>query len=297
MIQQSYGGNFDPRQEVVYPNQFGCDRVIGSARTWKGGSLMRSTYFKFIVILTVGLLISGCYFKSVPKEEGRATHNLLIVPFKASPIKIRDWGSGTVLVGGAIGTAIVDETTKEGREKVVNMLNEVAGQWDPSVVVAQECLNLINGYKALRIEKVTIVDAREMPGTEAMRLREPRRFTPAPVSGGGDWTMEGARFIKKSKSLIQYGQEYPQSGADLALELFPTYIHIIRMKKIQLMVIAKLVDTSSGKKIALSAHDGNFPISLDKDLSNFRRFEDEFRNASRELCRETLKKMGLILVP
>jgi hypothetical protein len=258
---------------------------------------MRSTYFKFIVILTVSLLIPGCYFKSVPKEEGRVTHNLLIVPFKAPPIHFRSWGSGTVLMGGVIGTAVVDETTKGGREKVVNMLNEAAGQWDPSVVVAQECLSLINGYSALQIEKVAIVDARDMPGTETKRLKEPRLFTSTPVSGGGEWTMEGARFIKKSKSLIQYSQEYPQSGADLALELFPCHIHIIRMKKIELMFISKLVDTSSGKKIALSAHDDSFPISLEKDLSNFKGFEDEFRNASRELCSKTLKKMGLILAP
>ena len=258
---------------------------------------MRSTHFKFIVILTVGLLISGCYFKSVPKEEARVTHNLLIVPFKASPIQFRSWGSGTYLLVGLIGTTIVDETTKQGREKVVNLLNEAAGQWDPSVVVAQECLSLINGYSALRIEKVTIVDAREMPGEETMRLKEPRLFSSTPTSGAREWLGAGARFIKKSKSLIQYSQEYPQSGADLALELFICYIDIVKMNKIELGVIAKLVDTSSGKKIALSVHDGSFPISLGKDLSNFKRFEDEFRNGSRESCRQALRKMGLILVP
>ncbi len=256
---------------------------------------MKPTCFKVIIILILVILISGCT-KAIRLEEAKNRHNLIIVPFKASPVQIRSWGAGTVLLGGVVGAALVDGATKEGREKVVNTLNEISGQWDPSVVIAQECLSLINKYSTLQIEKVTIVDAREMPGTETMRLKEPKIFTSTSVHGLKGWTDAGSRFIRKSKSPIQYRQDYPQSGADFALEVFSSMIHIIKMKKIQFNVILKLVDTSSSEKIALNWEYATFPISLGKDLSDFKTFEDEFRNASRELCSKTLNKIGLILV-
>jgi hypothetical protein len=53
---------------------------------------MKRTYYKVIVIFMISILISGCLYKSVPKEIVKIQHNLTIVPFKAAPIKMISWG-------------------------------------------------------------------------------------------------------------------------------------------------------------------------------------------------------------
>jgi hypothetical protein len=244
------------------------------------------------------LLISGCSYKKVVRqEEVKNKHNIIIVPFKAPPVAIMGGGLGSFILGGYVGVALVDAATKEGRTKVVDRLNEISDQWNPSVVIAQECQTLIKGSTVLQIENVTIVDSRELPGTEDLRSKEPKLFTTqTPFGLGGGWMRAGSRWVRESKSPIKYRQDYPESTADWSLEVFSTYITLAKMKKIEFNVILKLVDTSSGEKIALDGTYDTFEISLAKDISNFKTLEEEFRNASRQLCSKVLSKMGLISI-
>ncbi len=79
---------------------------------------------------------------------------------------------------------------KEGEKKLVNLLNEAAGQWD------RKCCCCSGMFKSRSMDtvlsgskKVTIVDAREMPGKETMRLKEPQNLQlhSLPPERGNGW--------------------------------------------------------------------------------------------------------------
>ena len=260
---------------------------------------MKSTSQKVIVILMLCVLICGCSYKKVIRqEETKIKHNIIIIPFKAPPVAILGGGWGAYIVGGVVGIAVVDAATKEGREKIVDTLNNISGQWEPSGVFAEECSDLIKKNTNLRIENISTVESRLMPGVENVQTIHSKVFTAeSQIYGfGSPWMQAGGRMFRGSKSHIQYKNEYSQSSADWALEVFSTYIHMRKMKKIEFNAFLKLVETSSGKKIALDFTYDTFALSLSKDISNFKLFEDEFRSASRQICSSLLGKMGLIPV-
>ena len=259
---------------------------------------MKSTSQKGIVILLLSVLILSCTPKMVIRqEEIKNKHNIMVVPFKPPPIAIIGWGAGTFLLGGAVGAALVDAATKEGREKAVDTLNKNSGQWEPTRVIAQDCLDLIKKDTPFQIENIFIVETRVMPGLENVQTKESKVFTAESTlhAFGSPWDRAGNKMFENS-NYLQYKKEYPESSADWALEVFSTYMGMRKMEKMEFNVFLKLVETSSGEKIALDYTFDTFTISLAKDISDFKTFEDEFRNASRELCSKLLSKMGLISV-
>jgi hypothetical protein len=162
-------------------------------------------------------------------------------------------------------------------------------------VIAQECSDLIKNRTPFQIRNISMAEPREMPGLENKKQGGSKIFTAESqiYAFGSPWGNAGNRMMQDS-NYLQYGKEYPQSNSDWALEVFSQYIWIMKMKELSFNVILKLVETNSGKKIALDYSYDNFAIFLGKDISNFKSFEDEFRNAANILCSKTLRKMGLI---
>jgi hypothetical protein len=133
---------------------------------------MKSTCYKIAVILVLGTLIFGCSPKmAIRRDNINTKHNILLVPFKAPPVAITGAGLGSFILAGYVGVALVDAATKEGREKVVDTLNENAGQWEPTRVIAEECSDLIKKDTPFQIESISIVDTREMPVSGDVRKR------------------------------------------------------------------------------------------------------------------------------
>jgi hypothetical protein len=259
---------------------------------------MKSPCYKVIVILVLGTLIFGCSPKmAIRQEDIKTKHNILLVPFKAPPVAITGFGAGTVILGGIVGAALVDAGTKEGREKVVDTLNKSSGQWEPIRVIAEECLDLIKKDTPFQIESISIVETRVMPGLENVQTKESKVFTAESIihAAGSPWMRAGNKMLKNS-NYLQYRKEYPESSAGWALEVFSTNMVMWKMKKMEFNVFLKLVEISSGEKIALDYTYDTFGMSLPKDVQNFRLFEDEFRSAARQLCGRVLGKMGLIRI-
>ncbi len=261
---------------------------------------MRPHSSKVIAILLLCTLIPGCYLRSVPKEELRTKHNIMIVPFRAPPVAVIGHGTGAVLLGGVVGTAVMESTTKAKREQIADELNEIRGQWEANIVLAEECSDLIKKSTNLQVENIFIVESRAMPGFENEGAMGSKIFTAEPlVYGLGSpsmqlWMRSAAQMQRNSRSHIQYKQEYAQIGADWALEVFTSYIQILRMKTIKIQLYLKLVETSSGKRVAVYTAADKFPVFVGQDFLNFKLFEEEYRSAARQLCTRLLGKMGLI---
>lgn len=95
--------------------------------------------FNLVVLFMIGLMISSCSSgkSSVLPEEANGHHNIRVVPYKASPIKVDVFKP--IFVGGiagAISTAIHRGPTEDIRGKIADKLNVVRGDWDPSLATA-----------------------------------------------------------------------------------------------------------------------------------------------------------------
>lgn len=261
---------------------------------------MKSIYYKFATILVFTLLTSSCasYKASIRPDELKTRHDVLIVPFKAAPITVSKSGTGTFLLFGPIGRDIVEASYKEEREKIVDKLRKIHGQWNPSIVLAKECSNLIAKSSVIQVESTTIVKMRELPGAESLRQKESNVFTTKLREGIWtnivvDWLNAGGQWFKKNSSPIQYKQDYSESNADWSLEVFSSY-NQIREGEIRSNVILKLFNISSREKIASSVAFDSFQISPIKEISDFKIFKREYRIAANQLCGKALSEMGLI---
>lgn len=251
---------------------------------------MKITRHKVILILLISTLTFGCsYTKAIRQEEAKNKHNIIIVPFKASPIKIQPDMRVAAIPGcispilAPVGPMIAYETTKEERGKIAETLNKIHGQWNPSDIIARECFNLIKGSTILKTENVILVDVREFPFAEAWRLEQPQVCTAEGGRVETRWWYAADSWWKKDKSTIQYKEDYPQSNADWALEVGSSHIQIVDKELLRFNVFLKLFNTRSGEKIAsIVAREDSFPISLAKSLDNFKAFEEQFSIATKK---------------
>lgn len=251
--------------------------------------------YHFIGFLLLGVMMVSCSQKMVvPQPSIGTSHSILVIPFKAPPAAIMSGGTtaGFVL-GGFAGYGLVHASTKEEREKIADTLNTQSGRWEPILVIAQECSDLIRTSTHLRVENISIAEPRPMPGLDA-QAKDAKRFTAESqvYAAGSPWSRAGNQMLGNS-DYVSYRKEYPQASADWALEVFSTYMWVTGMDKISFNVYLKVVDMSSGQKVALDYAYDEFGISLGKDISRFELFEGEFRGGARQLCAKIVSNMGL----
>ena len=264
------------------------------------------------------LLISGCYvggfylpnvkeFTNVKQEVTSVKHDVLLVPFKAPPIDITIMSVGSAVVGflwGSVGDSVFESATADKREKIANTMNELLKDWCPTDVLAKECVNLIQQSSHFKVQNITIANFRELPGVEALRLKEPRLFT---SKRGGvyttlsfEWIKAATREWRAKNSTIQYKNEYPQVYADMALEASYMYIgYSVEEEKIELwiLIMLKLIDINSGKTIATGTSDNSqdpFEILQVDKIQNSEIFKEKFSARVKQECSKILGGMGIL---
>ena len=264
------------------------------------------------------LLISGCYvggfyppnvkeFTNVKQEVTSVKHDVLLVPFKAPPIDITIMSFGRDVVGffwGCVGDSVFDSATVDKREKIANTMNELLKDWCPTDILAKECVNLIQQSSHFKVRNITIANFRELPGVEALRLKEPRLFN---SKRGGvytslsfEWMKAAIREWRNGNSTIQYKNEYSQVNADMALEASYEGIgYTIEEDKIKLrtFIMLKLIDINSGNTIAAGTSDwslDSFEILQVDKIQNSQIFKEKFSARVKQECSKILGGMGIL---
>lgn len=254
--------------------------------------MRRNIYIVFILIMSILLLTACVSSKSIRSEDLKTTHDLLIIPYKTAPIYVSS-------VNPAVGIAFplfavgAEYAAKGDKEKFIEFMDEIKGDWNPSAAIAKECSALIKNNRKVQINNIAIANVHELPGTEKLRVAEPRVFTSK--DSIISWRLLGIRdWLPNDLPTIQYKQEYPQNQADWALEIFSSMM-VIRDESIYFDIIIKIFNTDTGEKIAAIFYPGSgYNRSPIKDKSGFKKFEEEFGYAAKQTCGGALNKIGLI---
>jgi hypothetical protein len=257
----------------------------------------RNHLFRLIVLLFSVPLIS-CTTKNIYHEELLKPHELLVIPYKAAPVKIlTDSPAGWLALALVLNPLIVEEIKAEANKSDVEiaaeLLEKLRGEWNPSTALANECSEVIKNNQKAKINTITIAITRELPGVEELRLSDPNVFSKS--SGGtNDWArFSGLKWIPNDSPTIPYKLEYPQNTADWALEIFVSSMSL-RDESMVLVLAIKMFNINTGERIAAADTFGKFDRTPIKDELGFKQFEKEFGGAAKQLCNSALNKIGLI---
>lgn len=229
---------------------------------------MRKKFFSYASLLLILLPMFGCATMSrIPDQELNKTHNLIIVPFKGTPAMVvanTGWLSAilpVIYVG-------VEKLSRGGRQEIVTVLNDNFGGWEPSVIVAQECSNLIEKYQTTKIENITIIDSRESRHSEELRNEDPGRFS-AKERTIYKWIAVGDKWLESDNSQSYYKDTSLNRDSDWALEIFISVLSIFE-NKTTFAIIIKLVNLTTGEVItSIGALEAEFSFKASFKLENF----------------------------
>jgi hypothetical protein len=257
-------------------------------------------YLTIALLLCSILLISCTSSKYISNEELKIPHDLLIIPYKAGPMVIRAMTTGGATASGLlfIGLPTVMEHSAKGdKEKYVELLEKMRRDWNPSAAMAKECSSLIKNNQKAQITNIAVANVRELPGMEEFRLEEPKVFSSS-MSEFSSWSRFAIRtWLPSDLPTIKYKREYHQSKADWALEVFLTPSRL-DSENVGFRLLMKIFDINTGEKIAAILDGGEFNVSSEilpiKDELDFKKFEEEFGIAARQVCGKALIKIGLI---
>lgn len=248
---------------------------------------------KLFVILAASLcmifLISCSDRQYIRSEELKKSHDILIIPYKSAPVRIL---SGSYLVS-PLATALLSVSMRGSNEEYKGIMEKMRGDWNPSIVMVKACEDLIKSDGKVQISKMEIANIRELPGLEDLRSSDPNIFSTS--MNNIPWMQFVRKWAANDSPSIQYKQEYPQNKSDWVMETYMQNITINPLREsMQLMVVIKIFNINTGEKIALDYDWDSFDMTIIKDESGFKKFEEEFGVAAKKLCGRTLGKTGLI---
>jgi hypothetical protein len=234
---------------------------------------------------------------TLSQDELKTTHNITVLPYKSSPIKIEPNAAGALVpFSTMINAAIMSDSSGE-RGTTAEYFNRAAGTWNPSLITAEECLKVLKKSSKASILNSSIGELSEIPGADRLRKEDPRNFTETNSYWSYGWDSIWKDFRDTNTSFIEYRKNHSKINSDWYLEIFDFGLYFTN-DVIHLGLIMKLNDSSSNKKVAIgwkgtgwNGYEYDIP-ELQKG-SKFTDFEQRFRDVSQKACSEVLKEMGL----
>lgn len=255
---------------------------------------MKKKLFITTSLLLISLFIFGCTMHRIPEQELNKTHNLIIVPFRGTPAMIVT-NTGVLSIISPVIYAGVEKISRGSKQQIVTLLNDNFGHWEPSLVIAQECSNLIKNSQSTKIKNIAIINSRESHHSEELRKKDTGRFS-AKERSIHKWISVGKKWLKSDYNESFYKKIAQNSNADWALEIFISVLSIHK-NKTTLSTPMKLINIKSGKVItSIGSLESEFSFKTSfklEKVSDFNLYIKDFRNGAKQTCSKILSKAGL----
>ena len=246
--------------------------------------------------LIVCFMTAACSYGrvTIEPENLRGKHNILVIPYKAPPVKVEANHTLAVALLTGIGGALIHQyATADSRSIIADNLTKVAGIWNPSIAASEECLDVLKKQSKIQISNTTIGIVSELPKADKFRLNEPRTFTETEAWHSTEWNIALMDFRDQNLSLVYYNKAHPDYKNDLTLEVFSHNMQFTD-NDFRLGITLKLSSTNTATKLALGNSFQLHDIPTLPEGYDFKAFETVFRTTSKEACKIALRDMGLI---
>ncbi len=252
----------------------------------------------FFCTITTACSVASFGKATISQDELKTTHNITVIPYKSSPIKIEANGVGVLVPFSTLINAANQAATSNERGRLAaNFNNDAGGAWNPSLTTAEECIKVFKNSSKVTIVNSSIGELSEIPGADRLRKEDPRIFTETNSYWSSDWESIWRDFRDTDFSLIEYKKNHPQINSDWYLEIFDFGLYF-KKNYIRLGLMMKLNNTSSNEKISIGwtgyGWGGTkYNIPELQEGFNFKDFQQRFRDVSRKACSEVLTLMSL----
>jgi hypothetical protein len=259
----------------------------------------RENFHCSLIIILCSFIFTSCsHTVTVRKELLEQKHNVIAIPYKSAPIQItNDLPIAVSALLGPLSVVAADISSNSERENKASSLNKNQNDWNPSVASANECVNIIKEKSRIPISNIIVEKMRELPGGEKLRIEEPNIFIKQKTTfyGVTDFAYLMSDWIKSENPTLNYKIEYPDSNADLALEVSNSIIQINK-EEMAFNIIIKIFDTNSGKLVSNAFTVERVKISTINNASDLEIFKKDFSDAARSVCNQTLVKTEFVSV-
>jgi hypothetical protein len=237
---------------------------------------------------------------SILPENIKGSNSILVIPYKASPVRIDVYNPRFGGIAGLVQSSIHRRATNTDRDKMADYLNEIRGDWDPTLATAEECLTMLRGETGIDIINSSMDNTHEIPGAELLRNKSSRLFTANENYWNSGWDKVLDDFKNSTNSFQIYKKEHPSIKEDWILEVV-NFNSTMTNEHIEFMLYMKLTNSSSGKILAsgncwnssLIPSEKGYDYDIWKKGFDFIIWEKGFREVSKDACAYTLNKMGL----
>lgn len=254
-------------------------------------------------LLIVFLMTSACCpWMTVQPDDLITAHNIIVIPYKASPMMVEANHSDFVflasfltggIVGGIVGSGIQHAATSDARVTIAEYMNKTCGTWNPSLATAEECLNILKNGTKVSISNAQMGDILELPEADKVRAKEPRTFTEIAGNWSNlNWYSVWRDFEITDASFVKYYNEHPQIKGDWLLEVFSSRVRYTD-DSILLGLTMKLSNPHIKKKMAIYFDESTYDIPTLKEGYDFKTLDQSYRNVSQKACTKVLTEMGL----
>ena len=258
---------------------------------------------KIVLLGFLCTIITACSVASfgkatISQDELKTSHNITVIPYKASPIKIEPNTVGVLVPFSTVINAAKQSATSDERGQLAaNFNDDAGGAWNPSLITAEECLKIFKNSSKVSIVNSSIGELSEIPGAVRLRKEDPRIFTETNSYWSSDWEGLWRDFRDTNISFIEYKKNHSQIDSDWYLEIFDFGLYF-KNDFIRLGLMMKLNNSSSNEKIAIGwtgyGWGGTkYNISELQEGYNFKDFEQRYRDVSQKACTEVLTLMNL----
>jgi len=244
--------------------------------------------------LVVGPGCAGPGAAIVPEVSNAATKKLVVFPVRGQPVSVMWQHDSTFVLGGLVGAAIEAGASASHRSGMIERLNRDAADFEPTRVLAEECVKLLRDSSEVKFQSVELsAETLDLPGASALWAQETRPFKG--LEHHNKWLRLSCNW-HRAKSPAPSADVLKQASDSLALEVTFVWSWLNHSDELQLVPMMVLRDPSNGEVVGRSGlmevpKTHISPVTEDSDL---RQFEHDFRLAANNAALQALRRMKLL---
>ncbi len=246
----------------------------------------------FILLMA---MVTGCSYRSaIPTSELKTNHSVLVIPYKGAPIYVASEVAGKLDVWvGLLAGGIAKVATADRRDEIAEYLNKESGTWDPSIVIAEECANVLSSSSKVKIISSQIAGINILPGYEDLPKENRVNFTHD--DQGRAWYNMCNKFVSSDQTLLNYKKINSIVNEDWALEIFSNMFSVFNESVLGVNFYAKLSNTRTNEILSVGwSIDKVYEVPEIQKGFDFKAFDKIFRESAQKTCRTIFQDMGLI---
>jgi hypothetical protein len=256
--------------------------------------------FQFITLTLLVFIGAGCMGNKAARISKAMEKQIVVMPARSQPVAIVSHHPSSFIFGGMTGVWIEQASTSDRRKSLEERLNADAKTFTPEVLLAQECVKLLETSPRVRFKALVLrPDPVDVPGRSELIQDDPNAFKTSEKNIFSDirtryrWLRLYEVWVKTPPDLSSIDlSEHPES--DLALQVTFAQLLLNHGNRMQADVAMRLLDRRTGRIIGKQYMTEFYKLAPVTTTSDLAAFQADFHKCVSDIAQKSLKKLKLL---